>query len=159
MCPSPPGVWKPCCLTAAAYTVVSCGNYGVLGLVVRSIGGVSVCHEVVFVLRCCGNVYPPPTSVRDPSSARRVSDSAAMSTLYLLSSAAISADCRAGRLESSLSNKVRTFQVANRNGFRIDVHDLRPQERDAQWVRLPVRESKEQTMFGVWATFSRPLLM
>jgi len=52
------------------------------------------------------------------------------------------------RLESSLSNKVRTFQVANRSGFRIDVHDLRPQERDAQRVRLPVRQSKERTMFG-----------
>lgn len=71
-----------------------------------------------------------------------------MSTLYLLSSAAISAVRRAGRCVSSLSNRVRTFQVANRSGFRIDVRDFRPQERDAQRVRLPVRESRERTMFG-----------
>ena len=94
------------------------------------------------------NVYSPPTSDREPSSASRVSDSAAMSTSYLQSSVAISAVRRAGRSVSSLSKRVRTFQVANRSGLRVDVHDFRPQERDAQRVRLPVREVRNGQCLG-----------
>ena len=61
-------------------------------------------------------VYPSPTSVSEPSSASLVSQSAAMSILYLLSSAATSAVRRGGLSESSTaaSNKVLTFQVARR---------------------------------------------
>jgi len=94
------------------------------------------------------NVYPPPASDKDPSLARRVSDSSAMSTSYRQSSAAMSAVRRAGRSVSSLSRRVRTFQVANRNGLRGDVQNFRPQERNAQRARLPVREVRNGQCLG-----------
>ena len=50
----------------------------------------------------------PPASDRDHSSARRVLESAAMSTSYLQSSAAMRAVRRAGQAVSSLSRRVRT---------------------------------------------------
>ena len=74
-------------------------------------------------------VYAPPTSVKPPSSAIDESPRvhAAMSISYLPSSATTSAVRRAGLSESSLSSRVRTFQLTNRRVLRVRVCDLRPQ--------------------------------
>jgi len=70
------------------------------------------CETDAMNTRRVGRKALPPTSVSDPSSASLVSLRAAMSILYLCSSAAISAVRRAGLWKESESISVRTFQVA-----------------------------------------------
>ena len=61
-------------------------------------------------------VYPPPFSTSCPSSAKRVSERAAIEMLYLASSFEIRAVLLSGRLELGLSSRDLTFQQASVSG-------------------------------------------
>ena len=63
------------------------------------------------------NVKPAPASLSCPSSARRVSLRAAMSTLYLARSRPTSAVLLSGLFACALSNRLRTFHVPKMNDF------------------------------------------